>query len=124
MFIEGKEAADIASYLGVSKNQLMHALRTRATDDWREAQVIRAIRRKEEAEDAIDAADNLFALRQAETKLKSAQWDLSRICRLIYGDDAPKEDTGQRVSITLNLGPVEPEEIQVNSLTIDQPKAA
>jgi hypothetical protein len=45
----------------------------------------------------------LVELRRAETKLKSAQWNLERVCRRIYGQDAPKEPT-EKVNIILNIG--------------------
>jgi hypothetical protein len=36
--------------------------------------------------------------------LKSAQWDLERVCRRIYGDDAPKDGDKERFSIVLDIG--------------------
>jgi hypothetical protein len=49
----------------------------------------------------------LVELRRAETKLKSAQWNLERVCRRIYGQDAPKEPT-EKVNIILNIGTARP----------------
>ena len=37
----------------------------------------------------------------ARERLKSAQWDLERVCRRIYGQDAPA--AGGRVSINISL---------------------
>ena len=61
------------------------------------------MKRKEDAEDAIDSARDALELNKAQAKLKSAQWDLERVCRRIYGDSAPDEPTG-KVNIVLNIG--------------------
>lgn len=84
--VEGKRTEDIAACLDVSREKLVYFLRTRAPEDWKEAQVIRSIRRKEEAEDEIDTAGDMLELQKAIAKLKSAQWDLERVCRRIYGE--------------------------------------
>ena len=65
--------------------------------------LIKALKRQAEAEDEIDSATDLVELRRAEAKLRSAQWNLERVCRRIYGQDAPKEPT-EKVNIILNIG--------------------
>jgi len=102
-YISGQRTDAIAAELGVNRELLAYHLLTKATEDWKEAQVIRDLRRKEEAEDAIDNAKDLLELTRAEKKLKSAQWSLERVCRRIYGDTSPKEP-GEGVSIVLNIG--------------------
>lgn len=101
--IAGKRTEDVAKALNVTKDQLVYRLVKNAPEEWQGAQLIRDLRRKEEAEDAIDSADDMLKLRKAEAKLKSAQWSLERVCRRVYGDI--KEETGSdKVSITLNIG--------------------
>jgi hypothetical protein len=101
-YVEGKRSEDIAASIGTTPERLGYYLRTRAPKDWQEAQVIRDIRRKEEAEDAIDNAKDMLELNKAQAKLKSAQWSLERVCRRIYGE--VKEQTAERpVQINIHL---------------------
>lgn len=90
--IEGKTTEEIAKRLGIKRDKLHYFLTTRAPDDWKEAVLIRALRRQDEAENEIDTADDMLKLRKAETKLKSAQWNLERVCRRIYGDVKEQPD--------------------------------
>lgn len=102
--IDGKSTQDIALALGTTRDRLVYYLTTRAPDDWREAQLLRALRRKEEAEDAIDNSTDLLQLHRAREKLKSAQWDLERVCRRIYGD-VKEPQNNNPVIININLRP-------------------
>jgi sarcosine oxidase delta subunit len=101
--IAGKRTEDVAKALNVTKDQLVYRLVKNAPEEWQGAQLIRDLRRKEEAEDSIDSADDMLKLRKAEAKLKSAQWSLERVCRRIYGDVKEDQST-DKVSITLNIG--------------------
>lgn len=102
-YLEGQRTEEIADSLGVSVEKLVYYLTTRTPDKWQEAVLIRALKRQTDAEDEIDYAKDLVELRRAETKLKSAQWNLERVCRRIYGQDAPKEPS-EKVNIILNIG--------------------
>ena len=111
--LEGRETKDIAADLGVTRDKLTYYLLHRTPEDWKEAQVIRAIKRKEEAEQAIDDAGDIMALNKANSKLKSAQWDLERTCRRIYGDVKPVEaPAAVLVNINLRRDPVVPSVIE------------
>ena len=101
-YLEGQRTEDIASTLGTNREKLVYWLVKHAEEDWRGAQFLRAIRRKEEAEDAIDAAKDMLELNKADRKLKSAQWDLERVCRRIYGDTQPQQ-TDSKVLVSINL---------------------
>lgn len=85
-YLEGKETEEIAAGLGINREKLIYHLTTKAPEDWKEAQLIRAIKRYDEAETAIDDADDMLKLNKAREKLKSAQWIMERVCRRIYGD--------------------------------------
>jgi hypothetical protein len=102
-YLEGEGTEEIADSLGVSVEKLVYYLTTRTPEKWKEAVLIRALKRQIDAEDEIDHAKDLVELRRAETKLKSAQWNLERVCRRIYGQDVPKEPT-EKVNIVLNIG--------------------
>jgi hypothetical protein len=95
---------DIAASFGVTRSALNQWLLNTAEEQWKATQVIRALKRKEEAEDELDTAQDVLSLARGRERLKAAQWDLERVCRRIYGQDQPPDMTG-RVSITLNIGP-------------------
>jgi hypothetical protein len=99
---------DIAASLGVTRSALNQWLLSTAEEQWKAAQVIRAYKRKEEAEDEMDTAQDALSLARAEKRLKAAQWDLERVCRRIYGQDVTPDQLG-RVSITLNISGAEPQ---------------
>jgi transposase len=92
---------DIAKSLGVTRSALNQWLLSTAETDWKAAQVIRAHKRKDEAEDEIETAADPLSLARAREKLRAAQWDLERVCRRIYGQDAPT--TAQAVQINISL---------------------
>ena len=96
---------DIAASYGVTRSALNQWLLANAEGDWRTVQIIRAHKRKDEAEEEIDAATDALSLARAREKLKAAQWDLERICRRIYGQDVGAGDVA-RIQINLNLGDV------------------
>lgn len=86
-YLSDESTKDIAATYGVTRQALGQYLLKVAEDDWREAQVARAVARKEKAEDEIEAATDPLSLARARELLKAAQWDLERVCRRIYGDD-------------------------------------
>lgn len=115
-YLSDESTKDIASSYGVTRQALGQFLLKHAEEDWKGAQVSRAIARKEAAEDEFEAIglriegadkderDRLaLTLSLAREKLKAAQWDLERVCRRIYGQDVSPDQLG-RVSITLNIG--------------------
>jgi len=114
-YLSDESTKDIAASYGVTRQALGQFLLKNAEQEWRDAQVARAIARKEAAEDdleaitaiTIKAADKeererlALTVSLAREKLKSAQWDLERVCRRIYGQDAPV--AAQAVQININL---------------------
>lgn len=119
--VNDEKLADIAKDLGLSRSALNMALLEFAEDDWKRAQVARAQTRldrareirermaakykpdatEEEVNEGIACTTETLTLARDEEK--SAQWELERLCRRIYGQDTP-QDSGGRVSITLNIG--------------------
>lgn len=101
-YVSGQKTEDIAQRLGVDARTLRYHLASHSPEDWKAAVLLTALNRQQEAEDEIDEAKDMLALRKAETKLKSAQWNLERVCRRIYGDvkEAPQQ---QPVMISINL---------------------
>jgi predicted RNA polymerase sigma factor len=114
-YLSDESTKDIAASYGVTRQALGQFLLRTAESEWKEAQVARAIARKERAEDSLEEISTLIAqadreererlslrLSLARESLKAAQWDLERVCRRIYGQDVTPDQLG-RVSITLNI---------------------
>ena len=88
-YLSDESTKDIAGSYGVTRQALGQYLLKYAEDDWKQAQVLRAIARKEQSEDAIESASDPLSLARARELLRAAQWDLERTCRRIYGQDQP-----------------------------------
>ena len=92
-YLADRLISEIATDYKVSRSALNQYLLRHAEEDWKEAQVARAITRKDAAEEAIDAASDPLALAKARESLKAAQWDLERTCRRIYGEERMQSET-------------------------------
>jgi hypothetical protein len=90
-YLSDESTEAIAASYGVTRQGLGQFLLRHAEEDWKEAQVARAIARKEKAEDDLEAAKDPLALAKARELLKAAQWDLERTCRRIYGEDKAQQ---------------------------------
>ena len=101
-YLAEETSTQIAKTLGVTRAALSYFMLKHAEEQWKDAQIIKAVRRKDEAEELMERADNALDLARARELLKSAQWDLERVCRRIYGQDAPP--SGQALTISLNFG--------------------
>lgn len=116
-YLAEESTKDIASSYGVTRSALNYWLLENAEKQWRACQVIRAMKRQEEATEEMDTAADALTLARARERLKAAQWELERVCRRIYGQDTPPDQAG-RVSITLNIGQREPLDV-----VAEQPKS-
>ena len=104
-YLSDESTKDIAESYGVTRQALNQFLIKTAEQEWKDAQVARAIARKESAEDDLDnakATPDALALARTRERLKAAQWDLERVCRRIYGQDAPPAGANA-VQININL---------------------
>lgn len=101
-FLDDERLKDIAEDLGTSRSALNRAILKHRPDEWQDIQVARAMSALERAKDELEMAEPAQVPRAREL-LKSAQWELERLCRRLYGQDAPK-DPASGVSITLNIG--------------------
>jgi hypothetical protein len=135
-YLSDESTKQIAASYGVTRQALGQYLLKTAESEWKEAQVARAISRKESAEDDMEAISSKIAeadreererlaltLSLARERLKAAQWDLERVCRRIYGQDVTPDQLG-KVSITLNIGGNAPTSVTTEKLvgsgTVDQ----
>lgn len=85
----GETTTQIADSLGVTRQGLGWWLRKHAEEDWRQAQIILAIERKEKAEDDLASAADALSLARAREQLRGAQWELERVFNRVY---APKQE--------------------------------
>lgn len=98
-YLSNETTVQIAKDYGVTRQALGQFLLKHDEQGWKDAQVARAIARKEAAEDELDSIREQIAtadkegrerltlsLACARDSLKAAQWDLERTCRKIYGD--------------------------------------
>ena len=101
-FLAEETGKQIAESLGVTRAALSHFMLKYAEQEWKDAQVAKALIRKDRAEDLLETADNALDLTRARELLRSAQWDLERVCRRIYGQDQPPNGAAQ-VAIQINV---------------------
>lgn len=107
--LSDESTKDIAASLGVTRSALNYWLIEHCDVEWKAAQVVRAIKRKEEAEDDLDLATDMLSLQKAEKRLKAAQWDLERVCRRVYGqDNAAQVANAVQINISLRREQNEP----------------
>jgi hypothetical protein len=101
-YLAEESGAQIAKSLGVTRAALSYFMLKHAEAEWKDAQVVKAMKRKEDAEDLLESASNPLDLARARELLRAAQWDLERVCRRIYGQDAPP-NVGAAVQINVSL---------------------
>lgn len=116
-YLAGETGPEIALSLGVTKQALSHWLISTADQQWRSAQLVKALSRKDEAETLMDRADTPLDLARAREQLRGAQWDLERVCRRIYGQDAPPASVVP-VQININMGASQPQVIDITAPAI------
>ena len=95
-YLNGETSTQIAKSLNCTRQGLGYFLRENAEEDWKNAQVIQAIERKEQAEDELGNANDSLSLARARERLRSAQWELERVCNRIFGQK-------QEVSMTVDI---------------------
>jgi len=116
-FVNDEKLADIAKDIGLSHSALCMALLEYAEDDWKRAQVARAVTRLEKARSARDDASDMLNLVRARDDEKSAQWELERLLRRLYGQDAP---ANIQVPIQINIGIERTQNAQATAQVIDK----
>lgn len=114
-YLNGKTTPQIAAEHGISRQALNAWLRRTDLESWQSAQTALAEEEVDKAKDyraqiqqRLETADKeerdrlTIALACARDAEKSAQWRLERVCRRIYGQDAPPAGTNA-VQININL---------------------
>ena len=105
-YIDGQSLSDQASALGVTRCRLNRLLLNYAEDDWRHAQIAKAMETLEDAEielgDAALTPDGVSVSRARE-KARLAQWKLERLLARLF---AQKQEVTHNVQpvFTVNIG--------------------
>lgn len=86
-YLSDEKTHDIAASIGVTHQALYAHLLNHSEQDWKDAQVARALALRDRAEEDLKIAPDALALSRAREVLKSAQWQLERLLRRLYGDD-------------------------------------
>ena len=106
-YINGEQVAQMAPDYGVSDVTIYALLLREREEDWKEVQRARALARLERAQGEMETAPDVLSLARARERVKSAQWELERLLRRLYGQDQ-QADSGGKLSIVLNIGQREP----------------
>lgn len=113
---QGEEVADLAPNYGVSDVTLYALLVRDHEEEWKQAQISRAIAKKARADrdleelrlnlrdeeahhDGVSLARVQQRIKIAEVQCKRAEWELERVYRRVYGQDAP----AQLAQIVINV---------------------
>jgi len=100
-YLNEKTSTQIAADYGVTRAAISHFMLKHAEQEWKDAQVAKAVVAKDNAEKLLETASNALDLARAREQLRSAQWDLERVCRRIYGQDTPASVAAVQVNINL-----------------------
>lgn len=101
-YLAEESGADIAKTYGVTRAALSYFMLKHAEDQWKSAQLVKALMRKDEADSKIENAKDALELGKAREMLRSAQWDLERVCRRVYGQDSPTQSSSVQININLS----------------------
>lgn len=112
-YLNDEKAADIAESLGVKKSMLNYWLLATSEEDWKLAQIARAVTLRDEAEqeltdlrlpaDKDEAPVAQVELARARERLRSAQWQLERLLRRLYGQEQQVSSTQVVIHIGADL---------------------
>ena len=84
-YLEDHTTAEIAKEMGVHRSGLHQWLLRNCEEQWREAQIARALSALEESKDNLKVARDALSLGRARESLRSAQWELERLFSRLYG---------------------------------------
>lgn len=112
--VSGQRLQDIAEEIGVHRTALNQALLKYVPEEWKSAQVARAIGQLDDIDEQLEQAKDVLAVARAEKMMKSAHWKLERLERRLFGSDIPLDSTG-KINIQINLGNNTPDAKVVDS---------
>jgi hypothetical protein len=110
-FLKDERIEDIAKELGCSRWTLNQNLIAHAETEWKDAQCARAVTRLADAEDMLDNAKDSFALAKGREIIRSAQWQLEKVYKRVFGND---NGAANQSIINIHLGINRPEPKVIN----------
>lgn len=100
--MDGETMLDIAAEFGVTRHRLYQLLAVHAQDAWKSSQIARALMNLDDAEESLPTCKDLVELGAARERIKSAQWQLEKLHRRLFGNDQPS-NSGQVVQINIEI---------------------
>jgi hypothetical protein len=86
-YIAGEQVAAMAVEYETSDVTLYALLLREHESDWKDIQEARALARLERSQNALRSAPDALSLARSREEVRSAQWELERLCRRLYGED-------------------------------------
>jgi hypothetical protein len=103
-YMDGEKVADIAKDLGLKGGEQIYRLLCKyAEDDWKDAQASRALVEFERAKEGLQTASDGLSLARAREQAKVAQWELERVLRRLYGQEAPQVAGSGTININIGI---------------------
>jgi transposase-like protein len=108
-YLSDATTSEIAREYGVSRKSLTAWLRQTAPEAWKQALIIRAHSRKDDADEQIERAEDPLSLARAREMLKSGQWDLERLDAANYAQKQEVAHTGNTPMFSVTIISASPE---------------
>ncbi len=100
--LNDEKIADIAKEIGISHSGINQALLKYSEEDWKSVQAARALTELQNAEQELETAPDAVTVSRARERLRSAQWQLERLHRRLFGTDQPNTQANQ-VNIVIGI---------------------
>ena len=84
---DGAEIVELAAEVGISHQRMYRMLIETNAEQWKAVQSSRALVQFQETYEELSAANDAVAIARAREKHRSAQWQLEKLLRRLYGDD-------------------------------------
>ena len=98
-YIGGEQVAAMAGEYGTSDVTIYAILLREHEEAWVDIQRARALARLERAQGDLEVAPDALSLARAREQVRSAQWELERLLRRLYG-----QETNVNITIDADLG--------------------
>ena len=100
-YIQGEQVAQMAGEYNTSDVTIYALLLRERQEDWVSIQTARALARLERNQNQLEGASDALSLARARESVRSAQWELERLLRRLYGED--KAQVAVQISPILNI---------------------
>ena len=102
-YMQGEQVANMASEYETSDVTIYALLLRERQDDWAAIQQARALARLERAQEQLRTAPDALSLARARELVRSAQWELERLLRRLYGQEQQMNVSAIQVTIGSDL---------------------